>query len=562
METQRLLQFFALGLILLLLWTSWEEQYGNPFTQPQATEERTEQEGAAEAPGPAEPAPSGETGEQRPAASPEEGDQAPTTAADERLPRGETIRVRTDMLDVEISTRGGDIRQADLLKHYQSLEQEQPFRLMSDELEHLFIAQSGLVPREGDGPGPRSTFELATDRQSFELAEGEDTLEVPLVWEGDNGIRVTKRYTFHRDSYVVDLVHEVENTSGADWNAYQFAQLRSTDIDDSSSWFIYTYTGGVIHGEEESYTKFSFSDMHDEDIARDLTNGWAAIVQHYFVGAWIPPRGQTHRYYSRALDNNQYLLGMSSPRKTIAAGDSGRFEHKLWVGPKDQERLAAAADGLELTVDYGWLTILSKPLFIALSWIHSVIGNWGWSIVILTLGIKLAFYKLSETSYRSMARMRKLQPRMQQLKERYGDDRQALNQAMMKMYKEEKVNPLGGCLPILVQIPVFIALYWVLLESVELRHAPFMLWINDLSSPDPYYVLPLLMGLSMFLQQKLNPAPMDPIQQRIMMALPFAFTVFFMFFPAGLVLYWVVNNTLSIAQQWFITRRMEKTATE
>ncbi len=563
METQRLLQFFALGLILLFIWTAWEDQHGRP-----ATEETAEEERVADAPDDApddapEAAPDVPDDDEETAEPDDQREEtAPATAAGDRMERGETIRVRTDRLDVEISTRGGDIRQVDLLQHYKTLEGQEPLRLMSDVLEDLFIAQSGLVPREGDGPGPRSEFRFDGDSRELELGEDEDTIEVPLVWESDDGVRVTKRYIFSRDSYVIDLEHEVENTSENAWDAFQYAQLRSGDIDDGTSWFIYTYTGGVVHGEEQRYDKISFSDKRSSDLSRDLTDGYAAIIQHYFVGAFIPPRGETHRYYSRALDDNQYLLGMSSPRKSIAAGSTETFTHQLWVGPKEQARLVEVAEGLDLTVDYGWFHIISKPLFIALSWIHGIVGNWGWAIVILTLGIKLAFYKLSATSYRSMARMRKLQPRMQQLKERYGDDRQALNQAMMKMYKEEKVNPLGGCLPILVQIPVFIALYWVLLESVELRHAPFMLWIQDLSSPDPYFILPLLMGASMFLQQKLNPAPMDPIQQRIMMSLPFVFTIFFMFFPAGLVLYWVVNNTLSIAQQWFITRRIESGTSE
>lgn len=559
MDTQRILQFFALGLVLVLIWTAWQEDYGAG-----TPEETVAEEDAAEAPAdaPAEPAdPEAPSDDDDTADEPSAAEEeTPATASGDRLERGDTVRVRTDKLDVELSTRGGEIRQVDLLQHFRTLEGEEPLRLMSDRLDELFIAQIGLLPREGDGPGPQSTFSV--EETEYELGDDEDTIEIPMVWENDDGVRVTRRYIFSRDSYVVEVRHEVENASDADWSPFQYAQLRSGEIDDGTSWFIYTYTGGVVHGEEERYDKVSFSDMRSSDLARDLTDGYAAMLQHYFVGAWIPPRGERHTYYTRSLDNNQYLLGMSSPRKTIAAGSSGTFEHKLWVGPKEQDRLAEVAEGLDLTVDYGWLTIISKPLFIALSWIHGVVGNWGWAIVILTLGIKLVFYKLSETSYRSMARMRKLQPRMQQLKERYGDDRQAMNQAMMKMYKEEKINPLGGCLPILVQIPVFIALYWVLLESVELRHAPFILWINDLSSPDPYFVLPLIMGASMLLQQKLNPAPMDPIQQKIMMALPVVFTVFFMFFPAGLVLYWVANNVLSIAQQWFITRRIERGESE
>ena len=296
----------------------------------------------------------------------------------------------------------------------------------------------------------------------------------------------------------------------------------------------------------------------EQDIERDVSDGWVAMLQHYFLGALIPERGSVEHFYTKTLSNARYVIGMIAPQRTIAAGESGVFGTRLYVGPKLQEEMKQVAPGLELTVDYGLLTVLAQPLFWLLKTIHKFIGNWGWSIVLVTLLIKLAFYKLSETSYKSMANMRKLAPRLQSLKERFGDDRQKLNQAMMEMYKKEKINPLGGCLPIAVQIPVFIALYWMLLESVELRQAPFMLWIQDMSSPDPFYILPLLMGVTMLIQQKLNPAPLDPIQAKVMMALPVVFTVFFAFFPSGLVLYWVVNNTLSIAQQWVITRRIER----
>ncbi|MEA2093768.1 MAG: membrane protein insertase YidC, partial [Pseudomonadota bacterium] len=324
------------------------------------------------------------------------------------------------------------------------------------------------------------------------------------------------------------------------------------------STFIHTYMGGVLYSPEEKYEKISFDDMIDGKLDRKVTDGWVAMIQHYFLAALIPETGEEDRYYTNTLSGARYVIGMISPLQTIAAGESGSFSTRLYAGPKLQDEMARVAPGLELTVDYGVLTVLSQPLFWLLNAIHNLVGNWGWAIILLTILIKLAFYKLSETSYRSMANMRKLAPRMKSLKERYGDDRQKLNQAMMEMYKKEKINPLGGCLPILVQIPVFIALYWVLLESVEMRQAPFMLWLQDLSSPDPYYVLPLLMGATMLIQQKLNPAPLDPIQAKVMMALPVVFTVFFAFFPSGLVLYWVVNNTLSIAQQWVITKRIEQ----
>jgi len=293
-----------------------------------------------------------------------------------------------------------------------------------------------------------------------------------------------------------------------------------------------------------------------QNVDRTVSGGWVAMIQHYFVGAWLPGQDRLNHYYSKALADGRYVMGVVGPEQAVAPGATARFDMRTFIGPKDQDRMSAAAPNLERTVDYGWLFLIAEPIFWLLQFIHEYVGNWGWSIVILTLLIKLAFFHLSATSYKSMARMRKLTPRMQALRERYGDDRQKLNQAMMEIYKTEKINPLGGCLPILVQIPVFISLYWVLLESVELRQAPFMLWIQDLSVHDPYFVLPLLMGATMFIQQKLNPPPPDPIQAKVMMALPFVFTFFFLFFPAGLVLYWFVNNVLSIAQQWVITRKI------
>jgi len=314
----------------------------------------------------------------------------------------------------------------------------------------------------------------------------------------------------------------------------------------------------VIYSPEEKYEKIQFGDMTDTNLARDIKDGWAAMIQHYFLGALIPATGEVNHYYTRVIDGNRYVLGLVGPTLTIPNGGSQAFNSRIFIGPKLQDHLATVAPGLELTVDYGMLTVIAKPIFWLVEKIHDFVGNWGWSIILLTLIIKLAFYKLSETSYRSMAQMRKMAPRLQALKERYGDDRQKLNQAMMDMYRTEKINPLGGCLPIVIQIPVFISLYWVLLESVEMRQAPFILWLTDLSAKDPYFVLPLIMGITMFIQQKLNPAPLDPMQAKVMMLLPFIFTVFFAFFPSGLVLYWVTNNVLSIAQQWVITKRVEQ----
>ncbi len=361
-----------------------------------------------------------------------------------------------------------------------------------------------------------------------------------------------------RDSFAFDVTHALENDSGAPWSGSQYRQLqRIPPASDGDSKFVHTYTGGVISSPEKKYEKVTFDDMAELPLDRQIQGGWSAMIQHYFVAAQIPPAQDLNRYYTRLVGSNQYVLGMTGPLTAVADGARTEFSSQMFVGPKIQSRLEVLAPGLELTVDYGWLTIIAQPLFWLLNAIHSLIGNWGWSIVLLTVLIKAVFFKLSETSYRSMANMRKLQPRMKSIREKFAHDKQKMNQAMMELYKKEKINPMGGCLPIVVQIPVFIALYWMLLESVELRQAPFMLWIQDLSAKDPYFVLPVVMGISMFIQQRLNPAPPDPIQAKVMMALPLVFTIFFLWFPSGLVVYWVVNNVLSIAQQYVITKRVE-----
>jgi len=563
MDNQRLFLFMALGLVLLLIWTQWQEDYG-PRSREAPVAERSAEEGEAreaETPG---AAPEDEATATPPAGRPDGGEaRGAPGAGTARAEPGDgveaggpdSVRVTTDLLELEIATAGGDIRSARLLDHTVSVDNRTPFELLQDSEDLLFVAQSGLV---GDGmEAPDHTARWRVERAQYSLEEGQARIEVPLRWTSEAGVTIVRRYILERDSYVVRVVHEISNSGNREWRGYQYTQLRRTSDTEGPGFLgAASYTGGVIYSEAEKYEKIDFGDMDESDLSRDIRDGWAAFIQHYFLAAIVPPRETTLRYYTR-VNRGEYILGMSSPWLTVAPEEQGRLESRLFIGPKEQDRLDEVAAGLELTVDYGWLTVISKPLFIALDWIHGVVGNWGWSIVLLTLGIKLVFYKLSETSYRSMARMRKLQPEMQRLRERHGDDRQKMNQELMDLYKKEKVNPLGGCLPILVQIPVFIALYWVLLESVELRQAPWILWIDDLSVRDPYYVLPLIMGATMFLQQKLNPAPMDPIQQKVMMALPLVFTVFFMFFPAGLVLYWVTNNSLSILQQWIITRRME-----
>jgi YidC/Oxa1 family membrane protein insertase len=545
MDNPRVLLAIALSFLILLIWQAWMEDYG-PRPEPARQAAETESQAATPTPTDLPTAPT---------------EQAVAAAAEDiavQLPEGERVEVVTDVFHAVIDTRGGDLRQVDLLQYPQSRDKDsEPFRLLEESAQQLFVAQSGL--RAGAGPEPTHHAQFSVDQTRFELDDGSEVLEVPLRWSNGSGVEVTKLYRFRRGSYVVEVEFQVQNQSGADWSARPYHQLQRTPLQQTSR-FLYTYTGGVLYSPEEKYEKISFDDMSDENLSRDVSGGWAAMIQHYFLAAWIPPADQTERYYTRALQGDRYVIGMIGAPLSVAAGEAKIGQTRLFVGPKLQHIMEEVAPGLELTVDYGKLTFLAKPIFWLLEKIHTLVGNWGWSIIFLTMLIKLAFFKLSETSYKSMANMRKLAPRLQALKERYGDDKQKLNQAMMEMYKTEKINPLGGCLPILVQIPVFIALYWVLLESVELRQAPFMLWLTDLSVADPYFVLPLIMGATMLIQQKLNPAPLDPIQAKVMMVLPVVFTVFFAFFPAGLVLYWVVNNTLSIAQQYVITKRVEKGA--
>jgi len=550
MDNQRLILFVALSFVTLLLWQAWMKDYG-PAPQSQTAPAVTDRQDTTTTTTP---------GEDLPQASAEPATGERLVPEEIALKSGQQVRVETDTLSVVIDTLGGDLRQAGLLDYHMSTEPGSPtFQLLNDTMPDLFVVQSGL--RTPDGAEPTHHAEYRAEQLHYRLGDDADTLQVPMHWSSPQGVEVTKLYTFHRGSYVVDLDYQVKNNSAADWHGREYRQLQRSPLKASGqSKFIHTYTGAVLYSPEDKYQKISFSDMEKSPLDRKVTDGWAAMIQHYFVAALIPDRGKEERYYTKTLSGPRYVIGLISPQDTVPAGASAEFHTRIYVGPKLQDHLAEVAPGLELTVDYGRLTVLAQPIFWLLKTIHKAVGNWGWSIVLLTMLIKLAFYKLSETSYRSMANMRRLAPRLKSLKERYGDDRQRLNQAMMELYKKEKINPLGGCLPIVVQIPVFIALYWVLLESVEMRQASFMLWINNLSAPDPFYVLPLLMGATMLVQQKLNPAPMDPIQAKVMMALPIVFTVFFAFFPSGLVLYWVVNNTLSIAQQYVITRRIERGA--
>jgi len=554
MDNVRLLLFFALAVVLLMIYQAWVQDYGPVTAQPtQVTETAPAKSGDGAIPaGVPDAAP---TTAPPPSATPSALVSQDSAAADG------VIKVETDLLRAEISLRGGSVTSV-WLKDYAATtdDPETKFRLFKPEPPNMFIAQSGILGSEKDLlPTHEAMFTSA--QSSYALKPGDDTLQIELLWSHPSGVEVSKRYGFKRGSYLISAAQEVRNNTGSPLAARAYNQLQRTELHDpNQSSFVYTYTGGVYYSPEDKYEKVSFDNMRSQKLERQVTDGWIAMIQHYFLGAWIPPRSVPETFYTNVLGDSRYIIGSYSDPVTIASGASHSFGSDLFAGPKLQDTLASIAPGLELAVDYGWLTIIAEPIFWLLDKIHSLVGNWGWAIIILTILIKAAFYKLSETSYKSMAKMRQFTPRLQALKDRYGDDKQRLNQAMMEIYKKEKINPLGGCLPIVVQIPVFIALYWVLLESVELRHAPFALWIQNLSAPDPYFVLPLIMGVSMFIQQKLNPAPPDPIQAKVMMSLPFVFTVFFAFFPSGLVLYWVVNNLLSIAQQWYITRNIEKAA--
>ncbi len=539
MENQRTLLYITFFFILFLIWQAWQQDYG---PKPEAAVAQTESQVSMDAVVPTDtPTAISITDAAVPGAD--------MSAVDRKV-----VHVVTDLMDLEIDSKGGDIRRLDLLQYPKSAEEKDvPFDLMSSNESYFNIAQSGLISSSSEAPNHHAIYSVSQDE--YRLEDGRDELKVTLVWQ-QAGVLVNKIFTFKRDSYAIDVEHVVKAGTET-WTGSEYRQLVRGQSDRGQSAFIYTYTGGVVYNDEIKYDKVEFSDIADKDLKLDMKGGWVAMIEHYFLTAWIPDQQQNNFTYSKHPNPNRYILGMRSPATTIAAGEEARFKSQLVAGPKLQDRLEVIAPGLELTVDYGVLTILSKPLFWLLKVFHGIFDNWGWAIIFLTITVKLVFYKLSETSYRSMAKMRKVAPKLQSLKERYGEDRQGMSQAMMRMYKEEKINPLGGCLPILVQIPVFIALYWVLLESVEMRNAPFALWITNLSEQDPYYILPLLMGASMYIQQKLNPAPMDPMQQKIFQFMPVMFTVFFLWFPSGLVLYWVVNNTLSIAQQWVITKRIE-----
>jgi YidC/Oxa1 family membrane protein insertase len=434
-----------------------------------------------------------------------------------------------------------------------------PFQLFDNGGERTYLAQSGLTGT--DGPDARASGRplYAVDKRSYQLADGQEQLVVDLTFS-DKGVNYTKRFTFKRGEYDLTVTYLVDNQSAQAWTGNLFAQLKrdaSSDPSSSTATGTATYLGAALWTSSEPYKKVSMKDIDKGSLKETVAGGWVAWLQHYFVTAWIPAKSDNNIVQTRKDSQGNYIIGYTGPALSAAPGAQVQTSTTLYAGPKSQDKLKELSPGLELTVDYGFLWFIAQPIFWLLQHIHSLLGNWGWSIIVLTMLIKGLFFPLSAASYRSMARMRAVAPRVQALKEQHGDDRQKMSQAMMELYKKEKINPLGGCLPILVQMPVFLALYWVLLESVEMRQAPWILWITDLSIKDPFFILPIIMGATMFIQQRLNPTPPDPMQAKVMKMMPIVFTFFFLWFPAGLVLYWVVNNCLSITQQWFITRRIE-----
>ncbi|WP_420588848.1 membrane protein insertase YidC [Bacterioplanoides sp.] len=568
MDIRRTVIFIGLAISTYFLILAWNDDYGQ---NAQVNAPIAAVSDAQDAPVPVEAVP---------AANADAGADVPQVDAPEVAPEqidvakadGQLVQVKTDVLQVTIDPRGGEVVQVLLPAYPASIEQKDvPFVLMEENSRRTYVAQSGLLGKDGvDAKGP-ALYSVA--ETNYELGADATELTVVLSTATDKGT-VEKIFTFRRGDYLIDVTYRINNTSDQNWQGVFYAQLKrdnSADPSAGNSMGMQSYLGAALTTKENRYEKIGFDDLTEAPYKSVQQGGWAAMLQHYFLAAWIPAQDQPHTYNGRSVKGNN-VFGFYDAPTTVAPGSIGEVGASLYVGPKDQKHLAEIAEYLDLTIDYGWLWWVAKPLFSVLNFIQSGeisvfgwfdidlgggVGNWGVAIIILTILIKLAFFKLSAASYRSMANMRKVAPKMQEIKEKYGDNREKLGQEMMALYKKEKINPLGGCLPILVQMPVFIALYWVLMESVELRQAPFFLWIEDMSVMDPYFILPLIMGASMFIQMKLNPTPPDPMQARVMQFMPIIFTIFFLWFPAGLVLYWVVNNILSIAQQYVITKQIE-----
>ncbi|MGX3021119.1 membrane protein insertase YidC [Ursidibacter sp. B-7004-1] len=534
MNSNRSLLIMGLLLVSFLIFTQWQQDY-NPEIQAQKQAQAQQQVAQSS---------------DVPASS---NASSPIT---EQSTKGKTITIESDVLRLTVDTLGGDVVDSDLLKFNAELNSQNPFELLQDNGKIQYIAQSGLVGKNGiDTNSGRAQYQVTAD--NFRLADDQNELTVPLVLEKD-GVTYTKTFTLKRGSYDIAVNYTIKNNSAETVEVQPYGQIKHTLIESSGNFAMPTYTGGAYSSSEVNYKKYSFDEMAKANLSIDTKAGWAAILQHYFVSAWIPNQDAENNLYTRTA-NGVGTIGYRGPITQVAPNSEATIKSNLWTGPKDQDAMAVAANNFDLTVDYGWAWFIAKPLFMLLTFIQSLVTNWGIAIIGVTIVVKTILYPLTKAQYTSMAKMRMLQPRIQEMRERFGDDRQRMSQEMMKLYKEEKVNPMGGCLPILLQMPIFIALYWTFMEAVELRHAPFFGWIQDLSAQDPYYILPLLMGGSMFLLQKMSPTPVaDPVQQKVMNFMPVLFTVFFLWFPSGLVLYWLTSNLITIAQQWLIYRNLEK----
>ncbi|MCI7479948.1 MAG: membrane protein insertase YidC [[Pasteurella] aerogenes] len=537
MDSRRSLLVLALLFISFLVYQQWQMDYNTP--QPVATEQAQT------------------TTPTNTSDVPASSSSTAAIATDTQV-KGRVITLENDVFRLKVDTLGGDVISSELLKYDAELKSNTPFVLLKNTPEHVYIAQSGLIGKDGiDSTAGRADYQVSGD--NFKLADGQNELSVPFVFE-KNGVTYRKIFVLKRGEYDVGVNFEIQNQSANAIEVEPYGQLRHTLVESSGSMAMPTYTGGAYSSSETNYKKYSFEDMGNANLSVNTKAGWVAILQHYFVSAWIPNQDADNQLYSLTdKANNIGSIGYRGPVTVVPAGATQTITSKLWTGPKLQEKMGEVANHLDLTVDYGWAWFIAKPLFKLLTLIQSLVQNWGLAIIGVTLVVKAILYPLTKAQYTSMAKMRMLQPKMQEMRERFGDDRQRMSQEMMKLYKEEKVNPLGGCLPILLQMPIFIALYWTFMEAVELRHAPFFGWIQDLSAQDPYYILPILMGGSMFLLQKMSPTPVaDPMQQKVMNFMPLIFMVFFLWFPAGLVLYWLVSNLITIVQQQLIYRGLEK----
>jgi YidC/Oxa1 family membrane protein insertase len=546
MESQRSFLIIGLALVSFLLWQSWQKDYGPQPVVP--VEQQQTQETSQGVPS------FNENGSEDVPSSDSVPAAQPIAAAQSS---NRIIEVKTDTLDLRIDLLGGDVVSADLLKFPVEQGSDIPYSLLRSG-NGLYVAQSGLIGAQG--PDASSSGRPVYNAQSDYYEMTGDTLVIPLTWKNNQGLSVTKTFTFTKGQYDVNVSYNVENGTGSAATVQPYAQLKQVmEFEDDSNMFMPTYRGAAYSTEDDRYQKYSFDEIEDDNLRETTKAGWVGMLEHYFVSAWVPSQEQTNTLYSRNLKNQYAVIGVLSPSESVAPGETKTLASTLYMGPKDQESLAKIARGLDLTVDYGILFWISQPLFALLTFLHSLVNNWGVAIILITIVVKGAMYWLTKKQYESMARMRNLAPKMQQLKDRFGDDRQKMSQAMMELYRKEKVNPMGGCLPLLLQMPIFLALYWVLMESVELRHADFVLWITDLSTKDPYFVLPILTGASMYLLQKLQPTTItDPMQQKIMQWMPVAMSVFFLWFPAGLVLYWLVSNVITLVQAKMIYASMEK----